>query len=495
MSIIPQRSKIKDLYFAWFDPGQLRLRIFKSATKSLQLSIPTLIALAALGPIPASAENREVQELKRQMQSSSVETRRGAIWMLARMGAPASEAIPDLIAALQDENRSVQIQAVSALDRIGAPEGQQAIEKKMPEIIEFIRNQLGQPGDLEKALSSISLLGSRTSALEEDLLKLAPAIDESLRGRLLSTLATIGGARTRRFLAETASDEKSELGEDAVSTLASFGAVALPDLKQMLKSNSVEIKYRALIGLYALKDAAAPEEAGVLAALAVDDPRVRIYACRTLKNLKSTKATDALLRMALPPDGQISFEAAEALAQIPGEKSAQGYANFREAALPLIIRKISDTNGPDRPWAIDEASRLGLFTTDVVAAIVAALDDRARETRLSAIRALSQNGDVAHIPLYSKALGDSDVKVRFAASNALTRLGGLAVPSLIDSLGKGQPRVRRHMAILTLDLLGSAASAADSDLAALSNDDDLLISLAAKSAHTHIREAVSPPAG
>ena len=88
------------------------------------------------------------------------------------------------------------------------------------------------------------------------------------------------------------------------------------------------------------------------------------------------------------------------------------------------------------------AEALVKIGTPAVPALIQALRDRSENVRFAAAEALGKLGDPQAVPALIQALGDSDWYVRRAAAEALVKIGTPAVPALIRALGDSDSDVR-----------------------------------------------------
>ena len=84
------------------------------------------LVLLSVGSAYAFDGERTIRELVDDLGHPDREVRREAAYLLDRMGAEASEAVPALVRALGDEDRQVWYHAVQALARVG-PAAKEAV--------------------------------------------------------------------------------------------------------------------------------------------------------------------------------------------------------------------------------------------------------------------------------------------------------------------------------------------------------------------------------
>ncbi|MBX3443477.1 MAG: HEAT repeat domain-containing protein [Planctomyces sp.] len=246
-------------------------------------------------------------------------SRRQAALTLARMGAPAAAAIPDLIRLLDepsdDPETSPRLWALKALARFG-PLSAEAT----PRIVEIIRDRSSPLADRLTATEPLAQIGGRHPAAvpalievledsspiaeEGDELELriaaaeglsltraglaVPALTEAcessslrLRRAAATALATFGAeaAPALPVLAGLAAyDDAEEVREAATESLGRMGYVAGPMLAALCGEEEAVVRRRAATALGGMGRTAAPWLDAVRGRLADDDAEVRVAA-------------------------------------------------------------------------------------------------------------------------------------------------------------------------------------------------------------------------
>jgi HEAT repeat protein len=127
------------------------------------------------------------------------------------------------------------------------------------------------------------------------------------------------------------------------------------------------------------------------------------------------------------------------------ERAEAALAGVEPGWLPELVAALADRSVDKRWWAV---RALALLPGDrATAALLSAAGDQDPTVRAAAFFALGERAAPEAVAPLVRALGDpSEYQARLAA-DALSRLGRLAVPALIDALGQAsEPRVRLYAA-------------------------------------------------
>jgi HEAT repeat protein len=112
-----------------------------------------------------------------------------------------------------------------------------------------------------------------------------------------------------------------------------------------------------------------------------------------------------------------------------------------DAAIPAL-KELSHSQDPDARWWAVRA--LAASTHCRTEELVPFLDDPAPEVRQCAALGLAGKPDESAVPPLVRALSDKDSMVASLAANALVKIGGAAVPSLIEAVKAGAQSQRIH---------------------------------------------------
>ncbi|HQP71245.1 MAG TPA: HEAT repeat domain-containing protein, partial [Methanoculleus sp.] len=150
--------------------------------------------------------------------------------------------------------------------------------------------------------------------------------------------------------------------------------------------------------------------------------------------LQDDRPVESLIEDLMSDDGMVRRRAVEAVA----ERGAD--------AVDPLIHALAQAD-KSRRWCIADA--LAMVGEDAIPALVAALGDD--EAQIGAATTLVRMGGPAVPPLI-QALADDDEEVRFGARYALREIGDEALPSLIEALDAPERRIRNTAAAILRDL-------------------------------------------
>lgn len=201
-----------------------------------------------------------LEECRKELSAASVESRYEIIEHLAVFK---KEAVPDLIAALEDESRSIQVQAIEALGEIG-PDAKDAA----PGLIKFF--EAGHPHFQSETQLAASFA----------LVKIGPEI----LPLLISSLNT----------------KNSILQDNLATTLAKMGKIAIPELIPLLESPEHYFKKGSSKALFLIGPDAKDAVPGLIGLLKDDDIQTRSNAAQALGRIgPATKEITTALMIAL----------------------------------------------------------------------------------------------------------------------------------------------------------------------------------------------------
>lgn len=301
-----------------------------------------------------------------------------------------------------------------------------------------------------------ALVGLGTSAL--------PGLERALRDggddtriAVLHLLARIEGEAPRRVASIRArlsdgSEPVREAAADALHRMGPDGMQALVDA--LREDDDVAATTAAQYVMYVAEEAGPWLEQLVEA---LEDPRIRLYVLRTIRDLgpRAASAVPAVARLLAGSDESVHHDAANALAELgPAVASAQ------------------DT-------------------------LFARMDSPHQQVRIFVGKALGQLGASA-VPRLREALRNGSEPAQETAARALRHLGAegaAAVPELVDRLERGSAEVQ-EVAAEALGAMGAAAREAlpalDSVRKAAGASGNLSLEVTAGIAAKLIREAAKP---
>jgi HEAT repeat protein len=250
----------------------------------------------------------------------------------------------------------------------------------------------------------------------------------------------------------------------AVTALGRIGKDAIPDLREVLKSDNREVCYRAVRALGLIGKDAVPTLSEALQSKYSEVRQASLYALGTL-GPSAKGAVPQLIQLMKNSAGRGSElqDVVRALGEIgPDAKEA----------VPSIIEAMQvERNRSGNPWRFADA--LALMGEDGVIAVAAGLKHNDVLVRRAASRALRRMGPAGKkaVPALTDALTDPDPRVRRDSVEALGQIGPdakAAVPALINAM-KDEKSIRR-LAVTALGQIGpDAKSAVDPLLKALTD--------------------------
>ncbi len=121
------------------------------------------------------------------------------------------------------------------------------------------------------------------------------------------------------------------------------------------------------------------------------------------------------------------------------EKIIPAIVDLGAAAIPALLDLTRSADSDSRWWAVRAlAASPHTRTSD----LIPFLSDSNPEMRAAAALALSHHPGEEALSALTQTLRDSDPLTAGLAANALVKLGGAAVPNLIEAAGEGQMNVR-----------------------------------------------------
>ncbi len=270
--------------------------------------------------------------------------------------------------------------------------------------------------------------------------------------------------------------------EDAVRAI---GKDAVPTLVRALRSDSSDVRLKAILCLSVLGPDASPAVSDLRPLLEsrVDEHAYWTIICLGEIGKEASAAVPDLLSLLAHPQGCPFWEqVGETIAIIASENGK----------LPEGVEKLLSHKNPGaRQGALFALGECGALAEAVIPKIIAALGDPHVLVRIHAALALgkiNRRPDIA-IPALVKGLGDSKSSVSCAAASALGEFGSaasVAVPRLVELLSS-RISVVRYEAATALGKIGPAARAAIPALTKLSRDENEAVRQAAQKALDSIR--------
>lgn len=355
----------------------------------------SLYSLLWLQAIPCRAGDDAIAPAIKTLQDRNNPHRYEAAQKLGDIGAKAQEAIPALIAALEDEDR-IQAAACFALGKIG------------PATVPPLLNALGSHKASRVRIAIIDIfeyLGPAAKDAGPMLIKMSNDSDPSVRLATVRALDAIRQPEAEPALRQRLiTDPDFGVRRYAAAALGRLGAKAQPAVESLINVLQ-ETEYRTRTGADDVPDSGqrGPFGKGVL--------DLKWQACDALAGIGGV-AVPGILKAIPKADPGLRHDLFSAL-YICGPDA--------RAAVPIVSRFLHD---PDATVREDAASTLGQIGRGVPAAadaLRAALKDRSGIVHVSAARALLSMApaDKAALAVLLDSLRDDDPKARLGVATAL----------------------------------------------------------------------------
>lgn len=392
----------------------------------------------------------------------SAAVRTQAARSLGRIGAPAEEAAPDLIALLKDADETVRCEAAESLGKIKGSEAA---------AVDALIGLLQDPTSSVKA-SAARALGALREAAAPAVPALVPLLqdqDDSVRTAAAEAIARVGS------LNEAATDSLVE-------------GLASPD-------NVVRAQTAQALGTIGVS----AQEAAPALVEALTDPndRVRAKAARALGKIgegAADVAVPSLVRALRDQDNWVSALAAEALGQM---------GDSADEAVPALMRALLHINPQVRGNAAESLGKMGTAAVQARRALESAFRDEEGSVRCQAVRALGALGpSKASWQVVLSGLCDADPQVRSAAVDAMGQWGetafssnGAALSSLMPLLDDANDQVKIQTAQVLPRLAGPTPDVIDGLCRQLLEDDSVLVQFQAAQALSRLGTAAAAAGG
>lgn len=383
-------------------------------------------AVAALGQL---GDPRAVPALVRCLADPTTDVRREAVLSLGKIGD--ARAVRALLAiAVQDPH--LRFLALDSLVRVGPP-GLSLLVKSLDQ---------SDPGLVLQALLALQRIGASSAA--EAISRLLGHRTATLRAQAAEALGALGNKSVIPRLREALDDQCAAVRVQAVRSLMRLGdKKSAKVMAALLADDDRDVRVAVLEALAVLGDAT--HEPAVLPFLQDSDAVVRQAAASALQHLATPAAVGPLMARLDDPDEAVRLKVVGAL----GHLKAQ-------AALPTLQRMLSFPTPAIRAKVAEALGELG--QPSAIDALATSLQgDPAVEVRLAAARALGRIKDTRAIPALEAALlAPNEVVVRCRVIMALGEIGSnSSQAALLAMLRDVVPEVR-YQAALALGEVGNA---------------------------------------
>jgi HEAT repeat protein/flagellar basal body rod protein FlgF len=410
----------------------------------------------------ADMERDAVPALAAELASEQATARIDACYVLGEIGSGAIGAVPALMKALADSDRSIRNAAIAALMRV-APESPQVVAGMLESLSTSLESADWR--ERREAVEALRRLGPRATPCVPQLIRL---LDDPTSGAALA-LAEIGPGAQQAVqpLAAALSDPDAHVRMHAAYALRRLGVVArdaLPALLAAMHDADKDVRMQALAAVGQIGGG----ESGCLAALATvlsnedDDVRRRVSAA--LGPLGTWAR--ALDRERPAIDSTRQRRVARGMLELTGIVAPPA-ADFAEVAI------VASTDAEAwKPLFYVTIAHAGWDQACDVKALIELASDEDERLSAAAINALGALGGqaAAAVPALAAAMDHNSPWIRRAAAEALGRIGAgaaAAVPSLEAHLINESEQVAAAAAI-ALGRIGAAAKEATDTLHVLS---------------------------
>jgi len=402
---------------------------------------------------------------------------RAGIWRLFhfRSGAtqpvldPAAIAVPALQTALGDTSAAIRTEAATALGRMGALVGAEAIAELtnlLADVDETVRG---------KAAEALGQVGADHPTTVPALAGLLEDPSPALRAAAARALGVLGpvAASSVPALVPLLHDRDEGVRNavsDALGRMGPLPDFAAATLTNGLGSQDNVVRARTAEALGDIGEAASDTAPALVEAIDDSNDRVRAKAVEALGKMGESVAEAAvprLMRALKDPDNWVSALAAEAL----GEMGAGA-----DEAIPALVRSLRHPNPQVRTNSAEALGKLGPAARAAVPALERASSDEDGGVRLQAIRALGEVGSptVESARVVRAALADPDPHTRAAAAEAFGTWGEADEATRSDLLAlleDANDEVKARAARVLPKLAGATPAVVEGLARRLSEDD------------------------
>lgn len=357
-----------------------------------------------------------------------------------KKGSPLSEDVPltvteviaPLIELLNDTDTSVQEAAVSALINIGS--------SCIPYLLKSMDKTNANP-QVPNKIHVFTIFGklhavNAVDMLIDNLLSLPDTTpskkDKKIAIKAAWALGEIGDTRAIEPLIKKLIDNNPTETWVLPQVIEAVGKLkareAIPYLTGFLQSDEAEI---ASITTSALVNIGTPCVPSLIEVLYHGSDTARAYATLALGQLKDKRAVPPLTAMLKDEAWYVRGAAVIALGEIADKSAIE----------PLAAIAMEDKNEDVRVYASNALGKID--DSEVIKFLMIALDDSNPDIQFNAALALGERGYLEGIQVLIEYLNARDPAIRKIASNRLTLIGKIAIPSLIKAMGHENNTIRK----------------------------------------------------
>lgn len=292
-------------------------------------------ATGVLDPIEPSRSNQKPKGLSEEFRREMV--RCGVTWALGKIGPPAIDAVPVLLLALKDPDKTVRSNAAKSLGQIGKQD-----IALLPDLIRAMNDESWGV----RVSAAYAVYRTDRSKWDMVLPLLTEALNhDSIRSDAVDVLGDIKAPiqDVMPLLVKALNDENPSVRRGAVEALGKIGdPAAVPVLREALQEGSWHMVQEAAIALTQIDTPEALQT--LISALSDTDNTVRHHASDALAEMNPPpkEAAEALIAALNDTDPWVRRHAARALGKIGNP-----------AAVPMLIENLTHRNPRVREAAID----------------------------------------------------------------------------------------------------------------------------------------------
>lgn len=323
-------------------------------------------------------------------------SRRQAALTLGRIGRPAADAVPLLLAVMEEDGQgddAPRLWAVKALALFG-PVAKPAV----PRLIELLWNEDRPVTERLAPLEALSQIGTAHPDV-------VPTLIEVLSYR----------PRAAARVSERAAAEFRELAADAIAYLGPPAGAAVPALIRATRDDVERVRRKAVSALGSMGQTAEIAIPAVVELMVFDEsPAVRDAAATALAGI-GPAALPVLQHLLNDEDPEVRWRAADAVGKLGAD--ARG-------AAPALRQLLRDDNSNVRMHAVEALWETTRDARQVVPTLVEGLQSEDRQIRIRSFRQLANLGVEAQLAIEALERLQSDERgyVRHAAKTALEKL-------------------------------------------------------------------------
>lgn len=453
----------------------------------MRLTRTLATAIVCFATCPAFAQDQDLAQLTKQLDSGTMQEKTKAARMLGEIGPAAASSVPGLIKSLESDNAGLKYEAVNSLGMINSDS-----KTVVPAIGRVLKDPL--PLLRFTAIEALRRFGPEAKPaipqLKESMKDKEPMLAVSAARALMEIEGGNGAdtAAAQTVLIEGLKSDRSDVCAEAVHGLAVIGPPAVPAIQALVNGPGTHTCIQACHALAAIGPGAEKAVEQLMKAAKSNEPGLRWNAITALGDIgpAAKAATPDLIADLSDPDAQVKLSAERALVKIGKGAVPALVASLKDEKLHSLVTPILGEIGPDAKDAVPAlqgllqskdsgAKREAILALAAIGAdarqtapeLIKSLSDKQFPNRPAAAFALGKMGVKEAVPALKEAMAEKDNPIlRLASVWALLQIdpsnadyAKSAVPQLTDALENENPEIRREAA-RTLGRIGAMAKTA-----------------------------------